>query len=156
MLAPATEGIAWIGFRTLLYKESLRFWKVSFQTIAAPVLTGVLYLLVFGHVLDTHVEPFAGVRYTAFLIPGLVMMSILQNAFANSSSSLIQSKIMGNLVFLLLPPLSAFQFFGAYVLASVLRGLSSGWACSSSPRGLRRRRLPRRCGSRCLPCWALR
>jgi len=119
-------GEAWIGFRTLLYKESLRFWKVSFQTIAAPVLTGVLYLLVFGHVLDSHVEPFAGVRYTAFLIPGLVMMSILQNAFANSSSSLIQSKIMGNLVFLLLPPLSALQFFGAYVLASVLRGLAVG------------------------------
>jgi len=123
---PLAPGIAWIGFRTLLYKESLRFWKVSFQTIAAPVLTGVLYLLVFGHVLDTHVEPFAGVRYTAFLIPGLVMMSILQNAFANSSSSLIQSKIMGNLVFLLLPPLSALQFFGAYVLASVLRGLAVG------------------------------
>jgi ABC-2 type transport system permease protein len=120
------QGGSWIGFRTLLYKESLRFWKVSFQTIAAPVLTGVLYLLVFGHVLDTRVEPFAGVHYSAFLIPGLVMMSILQNAFANSSSSLIQSKIMGNLVFLLLPPLSAVQFFGAYVLASVLRGLAVG------------------------------
>ena len=117
---------AWTGFRTLLYKESLRFWKVSFQTIAAPVLTGVLYLLVFGHVLDTRLEPFPGVRYTSFLIPGLVMMSILQNAFANSSSSLIQSKIMGNLVFLLLPPLSPLQFFGAYVLASALRGLAVG------------------------------
>lgn len=117
---------SWIAFRTLLYKESLRFWKVSFQTIAAPVLTGVLYLLVFGHVLDARVEPFAGVHYKAFLIPGLVMMSILQNAFANSSSSLIQSKIMGNLVFLLLPPISALQFFGAYVLASVLRGLAVG------------------------------
>jgi len=120
------DGAAWKGFQTLLYKETLRFWKVSFQTIAAPVLTGVLYLLVFGHVLDTRVEPFAGVRYSTFLVPGLVMMSILQNAFANSSSSLIQSKIMGNLVFLLLPPLSALQFFGAYVLASVLRGLAVG------------------------------
>ena len=120
------DGAGWTGFRTLLYKETLRFWKVSFQTIAAPVLTGVLYLLVFGHVLDTRVEPFAGVHYSAFLVPGLVMMSILQNAFANSSSSLIQSKIMGNLVFLLLPPLSAVQFFGAYVLASVLRGLAVG------------------------------
>ena len=128
MSAPALQAPdgAWTGFRTLLYKESLRFWKVSFQTIAAPVLTGVLYLLVFGHVLDTRVEPFPGVRYTAFLVPGLVMMSILQNAFANSSSSLIQSKIMGNLVFLLLPPLSPLQFFGAYVLASVLRGLTVG------------------------------
>jgi len=121
-----SAGAAWVGFRTLLYKENLRFWKVSFQTIAAPVLTGVLYLLVFGQVLDTRVEPFPGVRYTAFLIPGLVMMSVLQNAFANSSSSLIQSKIMGNLVFLLLPPLSAVQFFLAYVIASVLRGLAVG------------------------------
>jgi len=123
---PASQGASWLGFRTLLYKESLRFWKVSFQTIAAPVLTGVLYLLVFGHVLDARVEPFAGVHYSAFLIPGLVMMSILQNAFANSSSSLIQSKVMGNLVFLLLPPLSPLQFFAAYVLASVLRGLAVG------------------------------
>jgi len=120
------EGASWIGFRTLLYKENLRFWKVSFQTIVAPVLTGVLYLLVFGHVLDARVQPFAGVRYSSFLVPGLVMMSILQNAFANSSSSLIQSKIMGNLVFLLLPPLSELQFFCAYVLASVLRGLAVG------------------------------
>jgi len=122
----ARAGSAWVGFRTLLYKESLRFWKVSFQTIVAPILTGVLYLLVFGHMLDTRVEPFAGVHYSSFLIPGLVMMSILQNAFANSSSSLIQSKIMGNLVFLLLPPLTALQFFGAYVLASILRGLAVG------------------------------
>jgi ABC-2 type transport system permease protein len=125
--APApVPGAEWTGFRTLLYKESLRFWKVSFQTIAAPVLTGVLYLLVFGHVLDARVEPFPGVRYTAFLVPGLVMMSILQNAFANSSSSLIQSKIMGNLVFLLLPPISPSVFFSAYVLASVLRGIAVG------------------------------
>jgi len=126
MTARRPHGEAWIGFRTLLYKECLRFWKVSFQTIAAPVLTGVLYLLVFGQVLDARLEPFPGVHYKAFLIPGLVMMSLLQNAFANSSSSLIQSKIMGNLVFLLLPPLSALEFFGAYVLAAVLRGLCVG------------------------------
>jgi ABC-2 type transport system permease protein len=125
-LAQAPDSPSWVGFRTLLYKESLRFWKVSFQTIAAPVLTGVLYLLVFGHVLDMRLEPFPGVRYSSFLIPGLVMMSILQNAFANSSSSLIQSKIMGNLVFLLLPPLSSMEFFGAYVVASILRGMAVG------------------------------
>ena len=114
------------GFRTLLYKEVLRFWKVSFQTVAAPVLTGVLYLLVFGHVLEAHVEAFPGVSYTAFLIPGLVMMSVLQNSFANTSSSLIQSKITGNLVFVLLPPLSHVEFFAAYVLASVVRGVVVG------------------------------
>ncbi len=114
------------GFRTLLHKEVLRFWKVSFQTIAAPVLTGVLYLLVFGHVLEAHVEAFPGVSYTSFLIPGLVMMSVLQNAFANSSSSLIQSKITGNLVFVLLPPISHGEFFAAYVSASIVRGLVVG------------------------------
>jgi hypothetical protein len=71
------------GWRTLLYKELLRFWKVSFQTIAAPVLTALLYLLIFSHVLEAHVAVFEGrVRYTAFLIPGLVMMSVLQNSFA--------------------------------------------------------------------------
>jgi len=114
------------GWQTLLYKESLRFWKVSFQTIAAPVLTAVLYLLIFGHVLEDHVKVFDRIGYTSFLIPGLVMMSVLQNAFANSSSSLIQSKVTGNLVFLLVTPLSHWAWFGAYVGASVLRGLVVG------------------------------
>jgi ABC-2 type transport system permease protein len=121
---PAASASA--GFRTLLIKEVLRFWKVSFQTVAAPVLTGVLYLLVFGHVLEDRVEVFPGVGYTAFLIPGLVMMSLLQNAFANSSSSLIQSKITGNLVFVLLPPISNREFFAAYVTAAVIRGVVVG------------------------------
>ncbi len=123
---PQAHAASAVGFRTLLYKEVLRFWKVSFQTVAAPVLTGVLYLLVFGHVLEAHVEAFPGVSYTAFLIPGLVMMSVLQNAFANSSSSLIQSKITGNLVFVLLAPLTHAEFFAAYVIASVVRGLVVG------------------------------
>ncbi|MGH8807963.1 MAG: ABC transporter permease [Noviherbaspirillum sp.] len=114
------------GFRTLFYKEVLRFWKVATQTITAPILTAMLYLLIFGHVLEEHVQVYPDVRYTAFLIPGLVMMSVLQNAFANSSSSLIQSKITGNLVFVLLPPLSHWELFGAYVLASVVRGLVVG------------------------------
>jgi ABC-2 type transport system permease protein len=114
------------GARTLFYKEVLRFWKVAFQTVAAPVITAVLYLLIFGHVLEDHVEVFKGVGYTSFLIPGLVMMSVLQNAFANSSSSLIQSKITGNLVFLLVTPLSHWAWFAAYVGASVVRGLVVG------------------------------
>ena len=116
----------WVGFRTLLYKEVLRFWKVSFQTVAAPVLTALLYLLIFGHVLEDRVKVFDQLSYTAFLVPGLVMMSVLQNAFANSSSSLIQSKITGNLVFIMLPPLSHWEMFGAYVCASVIRGLAVG------------------------------
>lgn len=114
------------GARTLFMKEVLRFWKVSFQTVAAPVLTAVLYLLIFGHVLEDHVKVWGQVSYTAFLIPGLVMMSVLQNAFANSSSSLIQSKITGNIVFLLLTPLSPLAWTVAYVGASVVRGLCVG------------------------------
>ena len=114
------------GARTLFAKEILRFWKVSVQTVAAPVLTAMLYLLIFGHVLEDHVQVFPGVRYTSFLIPGLVMMSVLQNAYANSSSSLIQSKVTGNLVFLLVTPLSHWAWFAAYVGASVVRGLAVG------------------------------
>ncbi|WP_395404277.1 ABC transporter permease [Pseudoduganella sp. UC29_106] len=114
------------GFRTLVYKETLRFYKVATQTIAAPILTAMLYLLIFGHVLEGRVEVYPGVTYTAFLIPGLVMMSVLQNSFANSSSSLIQSKITGNLVFVLLTPLSHWEIFSAYVLASMVRGIAVG------------------------------
>ena len=114
------------GAGTLFQKEVLRFWKVSFQTVAAPVLTSMLYLLIFGHVLEGRVQVFDRIGYTSFLIPGLVMMSVLQNAFANSSSSLIQSKITGNLVFLLVAPLSPQAWFVAYVGASMLRGLVVG------------------------------
>ncbi|MBP7545990.1 MAG: ABC transporter permease [Acidovorax sp.] len=114
------------GWQTLLYKEVLRFGKVSFQTVAAPVLTAALYLLIFSHVLEGHVQVYGTLSYSAFLVPGLVMMSVLQNAFANSSSSLIQSKIMGSLVFVLLTPLSHWAWFGAYVGAAVLRGLVVG------------------------------
>ena len=115
-----------LGWRALLYKETMRFWKVGFQTVGAPVLTAVLYLMVFGHVLEDHVKVYGTVSYTAFLVPGLVMMSVLQNAFANSSSSIIQSKIMGSLVFVLLTPLSHWGWFFAYVGSSVVRGLAVG------------------------------
>jgi len=114
------------GWLTLFYKEVLRFWKVAFQTVAAPVLTALMYLLIFGHVLEDRVQVYPGVGYTDFLIPGLVMMSVLQNAFANGSSSLIQSKMMGNLVFILLTPLSPWNWFCAYMLASMARGLVVG------------------------------
>ncbi|PTR06606.1 ABC-2 type transport system permease protein [Nitrosospira sp. Nsp5] len=114
------------GFFTLLHKELLRFWKVGLQTVFAPMLSTLLYLLIFSHVLEEHVQAYPGVAYTVFLVPGLVMMAMLQNAFANSSSSLIQSKISGNLVFVLLSPLSYQEIFLAYVLASVVRGLAVG------------------------------
>ena len=122
-------GAVWgdlTGFRTLFYKESLRFWKVGYQTVGAPILTAVLYLMIFSHVLEDHVRVYGRISYTAFLIPGLVMMSLLQNAFANSTSSLIQSKISGNLVFVLLTPLSHREVFAAYVLASMVRGIVVG------------------------------
>ncbi|MDP3087475.1 MAG: ABC transporter permease [Methylotenera sp.] len=116
----------WRGPWTLLKKEMLRFWRVGFQTVAAPVITALLYLLIFSHVLEGHVQVYKGVPYTAFLIPGLIMMSVLQNAFANSSSSLIQSKVMGNLIFVLLTPLTYLQFFTAFLLAAIIRGLVVG------------------------------
>jgi ABC-2 type transport system permease protein len=125
MTIPA-RTVAGSGFRALLAKELLRFWKVSAQTVMAPVLTALLYLLIFSHVLSGNVQVYAGVEYAAFLAPGLVMMSMLQNAFANSSSSLIQSKVTGNLVFVLLPPISHVEFFAAYVIAAVVRGICVG------------------------------
>jgi len=114
------------GFKALFYKEVKRFWRVSFQTVAAPVLTAILYLMIFGHVLEDHVKVYGAISYTSFLIPGLVMMSLLQNSFANTSSSIIQSKITGNLIFVLLAPLSHLEFFMAYVLAAMVRGLVVG------------------------------
>ena len=105
-----------IGTWTLLKKELLRFWRVVFQTVAAPVITAVLYLLIFSHVLANHVKVYDNVEYTAFLIPGLIMMSLLQNAFANSSSSLIQSKVMGNIVFILLFISTKLNFLIAFYL----------------------------------------
>ena len=119
-------GFTLEGAGTLFYKELLRFWKVAFQTVAAPVLTAMMYLLIFGHVLEDRVQVFPGVGYTSFLVPGLVMMSVLQNAFANSASSLVQSKITGNLVFLLVTPLSHWAWYAAYVGASMVRGLAVG------------------------------
>jgi len=116
----------WIACFTLFRKELSRFIKVWLQTVLAPVVTALLYLLVFGHVLEGRVEVFPGVSYTAFLIPGLLMMSVIQNAFANSSSSIIQSKVMGSLVFIMLPPFSEIEFFLAYIGAAVMRGLAVG------------------------------
>jgi ABC-2 type transport system permease protein len=121
-----THHLPMTGFYTLFYKEWLRFWKVRVQTVLAPVLTSLLFLLVFSHSLRGHVEIFPGVEYASFLVPGLAMMAILQNAFANSSSSLMQSKMQGNIIFVLLPPLSHAEFFLAYLLAAIARGMVVG------------------------------
>lgn len=114
------------SFNALFYKEVLRFYKVALQTLLAPIITALLYLLIFSHALAEHVQVYPGVSYTAFLVPGLVMMSVLQNAFANTSSSLIQSKVTGNIVFVLLPPIGYSEFFLAYVAAAMVRGVAVG------------------------------
>ena len=118
----------WRGTYTLFKKELFRFWRVAFQTVASPVLTSLLYLLIFSHALEGHVQVYKNVPYKAFLIPGLIMMSLLQNAFANSSSSLVQSKIMGSIVFVLLTPISYLQFFIAFLAAAIIRGLLVGFS----------------------------
>jgi len=116
----------WYGLYTLFGKEVWRFVKVATQTILAPVVTVLLYLLVFASILSEHIEVYAGVSYIAFMIPGLIMMSVIQNAFANSSSSLFLAKMTGSVVFLLLPPLSSLEFYLAFIAAAVVRGLSVG------------------------------
>jgi len=116
------------GFPTLLYKEVLRFWKVSTQTIgrAGAQRGPVPVHLQPRHGRPTRMYERRSVRGVPG--PGLVMMSVLQNAFANSSSSLVQSKMTGNIIFVLLPPLAYWEFFGAYVLAAVARGMAVGAA----------------------------
>jgi len=114
------------GCLWLFWKELVRFGKVSFQTVLAPIITSLLYLLVFSHVLEGRVDVYEGVTYTAFLVPGLIMMSVIQNGFANSSSSLVQSKITGNLVFVQITPITYIEFFIAYVAASIVRALMVG------------------------------
>ncbi|MDO4683380.1 MAG: ABC transporter permease [Lautropia sp.] len=114
------------GFLTLFRKEVLRFWKVGLQTMGAPIMSALLYLLIFSHALSERIDVYPGIDYASFLVPGLVMMSLLQNAFANASSSLIQSKVTGNIVFVLLAPLSPWALYGGYVLSAMVRGLAVG------------------------------
>ena len=96
----------WGGLRTLFDKEVRRFTKVLVQTVLAPVVSALLFLMIFSHLLEDRLTVYEGVGYGAFLVPGLVMMTLIQQAFANASSSLIQSKMAGNIVFVLLAPIS--------------------------------------------------
>lgn len=114
------------AFLTLFDKEILRFRKIALHAILAPILTSVLYLLVFGEVLKGKMSVLGGVDYIAFLIPGLVMMTLLQNSFSNSASSILQSKIIGSFVFIELPPFSGWQLAAAFIASSVVRGLIVG------------------------------
>jgi ABC-2 type transport system permease protein len=114
------------GAWALLHKETMRFVKVAMQTVLAPVISSLLFLLIFSYLLEGRLEPYPGVSYSSFLVPGLVMMTLQQNAFANTSSSITQSKMTGNLVFLLLSPMRPWEWFVGYVGGAVLRGMMCG------------------------------
>lgn len=114
------------GFLTLCRKEIQRFLSVSVQTVFAPLVSTLLYLLIFGQVMPEGASGFDSLSYHQFLLPGLIMMAMLQNAFSNSSSSLIQSKMYRNLDLLLLSPLSPLAIFAAFVVGAVMRGLMVG------------------------------
>ncbi len=115
-----------IGFRTLFAKETRRFLKVPGQTLASPVVTTALYFLVFGFALGGKVRELDGVPYVRFIVPGLVMLGLIQNSFLNSASSMFIMKVQGTIVDLLIAPLSTFDVLLAFVLAAVVRGFAVG------------------------------
>jgi len=117
--------VNWLGLRTLLEKEVRRFLKVSFQTIVAPVISTLLFLLVFMQAMGGRAD-IDGVPYVEFLAPGLIMMAMQTNAFANSSSSIIIGKVQGSIVDVLMPPLSPGELTIAFVVGAAARGLLVG------------------------------
>ncbi|MGI4818134.1 MULTISPECIES: ABC transporter permease [unclassified Brevundimonas] len=119
-------GVNWVGLRTLYLREVRRFWKVGAQTVAAPVVTTLLYMMVFVVALQGARPPLHGTPFAEFVAPGLIMMAILQNAFANASSSLIQAKIMGTATDFLTPPLSPLELTIGFSLGAATRGIVVG------------------------------
>ena len=119
----ALGAVNWLGLWTLYKKEVRRFLKVSFQTVLAPVATSLLFMMVFSLAIGTDREAINGVAFTSFLAPGLVMLGLLNNAFANSSSSLIVAKVQGNTVDFLMPPLSPAELAAAFIGGAVTRGV---------------------------------
>ena len=117
---------AWLPFVTLLRKEILRFWRVSSQTLLTPIITASLYLFVFGATLGERLSVLEGFSYAQFVIPGLILMGVINNSFANTSSSLFMSRYLGGIVDLLVTPVTPPQFILAYTLAAMLRGLLVG------------------------------
>ena len=113
----------WPGLWTLFAKEVRRFTVVFMQTVTAPVVSALLYLFIFSHALAGRIDVYPGVSYPQFLVPGLMMMTIIQNAFANTSSSLIFSKVTGNIVFMLLAPLSHLELYLGFAGAALVRSL---------------------------------
>jgi ABC-2 type transport system permease protein len=126
-LAPRRLGaVNWIGLRTLYLKEVRRFAKVFTQTLVSPLVTTLLFLAIFTLALGRSVQQVGGVGYAEFLFPGLVMMSMVQNAFANTSSSLVIAKIQGNIVDLLMPPLSPLELAVGLAGGGLTRGICVG------------------------------
>ena len=118
--------VNWVGLWTLYSREVLRFTKIALQTLVAPMITSVLFLMVFSVAVGDHASFAGNVDFTNFLIPGLVMMSVLQNAFANTSTSLVVSKVQGNIVDLLMPPLGPGELLVGLALAGMTRGFCVG------------------------------
>ncbi|ANK83590.1 MAG: multidrug ABC transporter permease [Rhizobiales bacterium NRL2] len=116
--------VNWIGLWTLYSKEVHRFVKVAGQTVFAPIITTLLFLAIFNLALGDMRGPVGGVPFEVFLAPGLAMMAVTQNAFANSSSALLIAKIQGNIVDLLMPPLSPAEMVSAMAAAAVTRGFA--------------------------------
>jgi len=127
ILAPRRYGaVNWLGLQTLLTREIMRFVKVSGQTLVAPLISTILFMSVFPLAFGANASPFPGVRYVDFLAPGLLMMAILNNAFANSSSSLMIAKVQGNSVDFLMPPLSSGELAVAFLGGAAVRGVLVG------------------------------
>ncbi len=118
--------VNWIGLQTLYLKETRRFMKVWAQTLAAPAVTTILFMVIFSLALGGRGRMVADMPYGQFLAPGLIAMSILQNAFANTSSSILIAKVQGNIVDTLMPPLSALELTIGFALGGVTRGVLVG------------------------------
>jgi len=118
--------IVWLPFYTLLQKEVRRFLRVASQTLVTPVITAALYLFIFGATLGERISVLEGFSYAQFVVPGLILMGVINNSFSNVASSLFMSRYLGNIVDLLVTPVTPTQFIMAYTLAAMLRGLAVG------------------------------
>jgi ABC-2 type transport system permease protein len=125
---PVLKGVNWGGLKTLYIKEVRRFFKVQLQTVWAPSITTLLYLAIFTVALGRGGRSVMGVPYANFIAPGLIVMAMMQNAFANSSFSLLVGKIQGNIVDYLMPPLSTGELMAGLIGAAVTRAFLVGFA----------------------------
>ncbi len=129
---PAFSGVNWLGLWTLYVKEVRRFLKVLPQTVLAPVITTLLYMVVFKTAMGARQATGPDLPFEVFLAPGLIMMQVIQNAFMNTTSSLLQSKVQGSMVDFLMPPLSAGELTCAFVMGGVTRGVLVALAASAA------------------------